>query len=715
MTRAEKVGQLVQLDASHGYPPDYLGERLRAGGVGSVLNNANPDIVNELQRIAVEESRLGIPLLVGRDVIHGFRHVLPIPLGQAASWNPDLVLAGARIAAEEAARAGINWTFAPMMDITRDPRWGRVAECLGEDPHLASVLAAAMVRGFQTDDPSAPTAVAACAKHFAGYGGVDAGRDYDTTNVPRNELRNVHLRPFRAAVEAGVLSLMTSFSEIDGMPCTANRFLLREVLREEWGFEGLVVSDWDSVRQLSIHGITADDREAAREAFTAGVDMEMSGDAYAHHLESLIETGEIEEALLDAAVANILRVKFALGLFERPYVDNDALPKLDEKRLRATAREAARQSLVLLKNDDHLLPLQRHRLERVALIGPLADAPYQQLGTWIFDGDPSLSVTLREALHEQLGDDVELSYLRVLEHSRSRDTGDFAAARELAARADVVVLGLGEESILSGEAHCRADIGLPGAQRELVHAIRAAGKPVVGVILAGRPLALGNVIHDFDALLYAWHPGIEAGPAIADVLLGKVSPSGKLPITFPSVVGQVPIFYNHKMSGKPPVPGQVAHIDSLHTRAEQTSLGMSAYHLDAGHRPLFPFGFGLSYGQFHYHDLRLDRHDIAVGETLTVQVCVTNHGAMGADDVVQLYVRDLVGNVTRPVRELKGFERVHVGAGETVTVTFELRTDDLGFYDRHDRWRVEPGGFQLWVGGDSDADLGSGFHLHPAH
>ena len=714
MTRAEKVGQLVQLDASHGYAPGYLGERLRAGGLGSVLNNANPDIVNELQRIAVEESRLGIPLLVGRDVIHGFRNVLPIPLGQAASWNPDLVLAGARVAAEEASRAGINWTFAPMLDITRDPRWGRVAECLGEDPYLASALAAAMVRGFQTDDPSAPTAIAACAKHFAGYGGVDAGRDYDTTNVPRNELRNMHLRPFRAAVEAGALSLMTSFSEIDGIPCTANEFLLRDVLRDEWGFEGLVVSDWDSVRQLSIHGITADDREAAREAFTAGVDMEMSGEAYAHHLESLIDSGDLDEALLDGAVANVLRVKFALGLFERPYVDNDALPTLDTGRIRATARESARQSLVLLKNDDHLLPLQKSRLERVALIGPLADAPYQQLGTWIFDGDPSLSVTLREALHEQLGDEVELSYLRVLEHSRDRDTGDFEAACKLAAAADVVVLGLGEESILSGEAHCRADIDLPGAQRELVHAIRAAGKPVVGVILAGRPLTLSNVIGDFDALLYAWHPGIEAGPAIADVLLGAVSPSGKLPITFPSVVGQVPIYYNHKMSGKPPLPGQVAHIDSLDSFAPQTSLGMSAYHLDAGHRPLFPFGYGLSYGQFHYHDLHLDRHDLAVGETLTVRACVTNHGRMASDTIVQLYIRDLVGNVTRPVKELKGFERVHVDAGETVTVTFELHTDALGFYDRHDQWRVEPGAFQLWVGGDSDADLESGFHLHAA-
>ncbi|MEM1438433.1 MAG: glycoside hydrolase family 3 N-terminal domain-containing protein [Pseudomonadota bacterium] len=714
MTRAEKVGQLVQLDGSHGYPPDYLGERLRAGGLGSVINNAKLDVVNELQRIAVEESRLGIPLLIGRDVIHGFRHVLPIPLGQAATWNPELVLAGARVAAEEAARAGINWTFAPMMDITRDPRWGRVAECLGEDPHLASELAAAMVRGFQTDDPSAPTAVAACAKHYAGYGGVDAGRDYDTTNVPRNELRNVHLRPFRAAVEAGALSLMTSFSEIDGIPCTANRFLLRQVLRDEWGFDGLVVSDWDSVRQLSIHGLTADDREAAREAFEAGVDIEMQGEAYAQHLQGLVESGDIDEAQLDAAVSNVLRVKFQLGLFKQPYVDGDALPAPDSVRMRATAREAARQSLVLLKNHDNVLPLDRSRLKKVALLGPLADAPYQQLGTWIFDGDASLSVTLRLALGEQLGDDVELSYLRVFEHSRSRDTSDLAAACELAAEADVVVLGLGEESILSGEAHCRADIELPGAQRELVHAVRAAGKPVVGVILAGRPLTLSSVINDFDALLYAWHPGIEAGPAIADILLGDVSPSGKLPITFPSVVGQVPIYYNHKMSGKPPLPGQVAHIDSLHTRAPQTSLGMSAYHLDAGHRPLFPFGFGLSYGQFHYHDLHLDRHELSVGDTLTVSVRVTNHGALGGDEVAQLYVRDLVGNVTRPVRELKGFKRVSIAAGETATVRFQLHTDDLGFYDRNDQWRVEPGAFQLWVGGDSNADLESGFYLHPA-
>ena len=714
MTRAEKIGQLVQLDASHGYPPDYLGERLRAGGVGSVLNNANADIVNELQRIAVEESRLGIPLLVGRDVIHGFRHVLPIPIGQAATWNPALVERGARMAADEAARAGINWTFAPMLDITRDPRWGRVAESLGEDPYLAEQLGAAMVRGFQTDDPTAPSAIAACAKHFAGYGGVEGGRDYDTTNVPRNELRNMHLRPFRAAVEAGALSLMTSFSEIDGIPATASEFLLRQVLRDEWGFDGLVVSDWDSVRQLSIHGLTDGDRNAAREAITAGVDMEMAGEAFAHHLDALIESGDVDEALLDAAAGNVLAVKFRLGLFDRPYVDHDAFEPLDGGAMAATAREAARQSVVMLKNADAVLPLRAGQLGSVALLGPLADAPYQQLGTWIFDGDPALSVTLRHALRERLGDDVRLNYLRVLEHSRSRDTSDFDAAVRLAEASDVVVLGLGEESILSGEAHCRAEIGLPGAQKELLHAVRKAGKPVIGVILAGRPLTLADVLQDFDALLFAWHPGIQAGPAIADLLLGDASPSGKLPISFPRVVGQIPIYYNRKNTGKPPLPGQTAHIDELHTRAPQTSLGMSAYHLDAGHRPLFPFGFGLSYGRFHYHDLRLDRHEIAVGESLTVHVELTNHGPMAAEEVAQLYVRDVVGNVTRPVRELKAFRRVPVASGQTVTVSFELHTDALGFYDRHDRWRVEPGAFQLWVGGDAETELESGFRVRAA-
>ncbi|MEO0365140.1 MAG: glycoside hydrolase family 3 N-terminal domain-containing protein [Pseudomonadota bacterium] len=711
MTLSEKVGQLVQSDASWGYPPDYLGDRLRAGGIGSVLNLANRDLVNALQRIAVEESRLGIPLLVGRDVIHGFRHVMPIPLGQAASWDVALVERAARCAATEAARVGINWTFAPMIDIARDARWGRIAESPGEDPTLAGAMARAMVRGFQTDDLAAPDAIAACAKHFAAYGAVDGGRDYATTNVPRNELRNVYLPPFKAAVDAGVASVMTSFSDIDGVPATANDFLLRDVLRDEWQFDGLVVSDWDSVSQLSIHGLTADDRDAARAAIGAGVDMEMNGPCYSAHLVDLVEKGQVAESVIDKAVVNVLRLKFRLGLFDRPFVDDDLHPAFDEIHARNVARKLARNSIVLLKNDRKALPIRVEALSRVALLGPLAHAPYQQLGTWVFDGDPELSVTLLDALKSALPESVSLDYHRVMQHSRSHAMPDLNAALEDAGRADVVVLGLGEESILSGEAHCRANIDLPGAQNELVRAVRAMGKPVIGVVLAGRPLTLDSVIDEFDALLYAWHPGIETGPALVDLLLGKTSPSGKLPVSFPKVVGQIPIHYNHKRGGKPPSPDQVAHIDELDTRAPQTSVGMTSYYLDAGYEPLFPFGFGLSYGEFHYHDLQLARDRLAPNEALQLSVELTNQGEYDAEEVVQVYVRDLVGSVTRPVRELKAFQRVHVSAASTCTVAFEIPVSDLGFYGRDDRWSIEPGAFQIWVGGDSNAALSANFEI----
>ncbi len=714
MTVAEKVGQLVQLDASWGYPPEYLGDLLRAGEIGSVLNNADRSVVNELQRIAVEESRLGIPLLVGRDVIHGFRHVMPIPLGQAASWNPDLVEAAARLSAEEAVHAGINWTFAPMIDVARDPRWGRIAESPGEDPVLASAMSVAMVRGYQTDDLSAPGAIAACAKHFAGYGEVDGGRDYATTNVTRNELRNTYMPPFKAAVDAGVATLMTSFCDIDGVPATANDFLLRDVLRDEWRFEGLVVSDWDSVAQLSIHGLTPGDRESAAEAFGAGVDMEMAGRCFSEHLAQLLEDGEIDMAALDRSVSHVLTTKFKLGLFENPCIAEAQLPVLDVARTLDVARSLARESVVMLKNEADVLPLQPDSISRIALLGPLAHAPYQQLGTWVFDGDANLSVTLKDALADALPAHVTLDYLRVLETSRSKEMPDLEQALEMAECAEVVILALGEESILSGEAHCRADIDLPGAQMALVRAVKALGKPVVGVIMAGRPLTLGSIIDAFDGLLYAWHPGVQAGSALTDLLLGHASPSGKLPVSFPSVVGQIPIHYNHKNGGKPPSDDQIAHIDSLDTYAPQTSVGMCTYHLDAGYRPLFPFGFGLSYGRFTYDHLRLSTDALAIGESLTVTVKLVNHGDRDGDEVVQLYTRDLVGSVTRPVRELKDFQKVSVPAHSEREVTFELPSTALGFYGRRDRWAVEPGEFELWVGGDSSATLGARFEIVPS-
>ena len=711
MTLEEKIGQMSQVNGGESYIHDYLADGLRAGRVGSVLNEVDVDTVNELQRIAVEESRLGIPLLIGRDVIHGFRTVMPIPLGQAATWNPELVSRCARVAAREAAAAGVNWTFAPMIDIARDPRWGRIAESPGEDPYLASVLAVAHVRGFQGDDLREPGAIAACAKHFAGYGAAEAGRDYATANVPENELRNVYLPPFRAAVDAGVATLMTSFSEVDGVPATANEFLLRDVLREEWGFDGLVVSDWDSIRQLGIHGLTAGDRESAFEAARAGVDMEMHGDAYLCHLAGLVEEGVIDLEAVDEAVARILTVKFRLGLFENPYTDPGAFPPAGDGEALATARQAAVQSAVLLKNEHGALPLDPDRIGSLAVIGPLADAPHDQLGTWIFDGDEELSVTPLQAIRELASDRVEVRHVRAMETSRSRDTASFHEAVEAAAAADAALLFLGEEAILSGEAHSRADIGLPGAQAELVARVREAGKPVIAVILAGRPLTLSDIVDRVDAILYAWHPGTMAGPAIVDLLFGAESPSGKLPASFPRMVGQVPIHYNHKNTGKPPSPETVVHIDDIDPSAPQLSLGMTAFHLDAGYTPLYPFGHGLSYTTFDYQHIRVDPPEAELTGSVTVSADVTNTGDREADEVVQLYVRDLVGNVTRPVRELKGFRRIRLAPGERTTVSFVLRARDLAFHGRDMRLITEPGEFHAWIGGSSATELMTTFRL----
>jgi beta-glucosidase len=711
MSLAEKVGQMNQVHAGDMDPVEELGDALRAGRIGSVINQVDVATVNELQRIAVEESRLGIPLLVGRDVIHGFETVMPIPLGQAATWNPDIVRRGARIAALEAAKSGVNWTFAPMIDITRDPRWGRIAESPGEDPHLASELAVAMVQGFQGDDFTAPGAILACAKHFAGYGEVESGRDYATTNIPENELRNVHLRPFRAAVDAGVATLMASFSDLNGVPATGNEFLMRQVLRGEWGFDGFVVSDWNSIHQLAIHGLTADDRDSALAAATAGVDMDMAGSVYVDELAGLIEDGALDIDVIDTAVANILRVKFEMGLFDGPYTDPDALPAFGSAEALATAKTAALQSVVMLKNDNGVLPLSKERLERIAVIGPLADAPYEQLGTWVFDGDAELSVTALQGIRDLVGNDAGIEYVRAMETSRSKSTAPFDEAIAAAKRSDAVVLVLGEEAILSGEAHSRADINLPGAQAELARRVREAGKPVIAVIMAGRPLTLTNIVDNVDAILYAWHPGTMGGPAIAELLFGVESPSGKLPATFPRMVGQVPIYYNQKNTGKPPSPDKIVHIDEIEVRAPQTSLGMTAFHLDAGYTPLYPFGFGLSYADFSYGNIRVSADEVPLGGTLIISAELTNRSNVAADEVVQLYVRDLVGNVTRPVRELKGFRKLRVEPGESVTVSFELHTDDLAFFGRNNELMVEPGDFHAWVGGSSDTGLKTAFRV----
>ncbi len=712
MSLDEKIGQMVLGQPGDQAPVDALADHLRAGSIGAVINVVDRETVNELQRIAVEESRLGIPLLVGRDVIHGFQVVMPIPLGQAASFNPELVRAAARSAAEEAAATGVNWTYAPMVDVSRDPRWGRIAESLGEDPLLTADLAVAMVEGFQGTDLSADDAIAACVKHFAGYGASESGRDYATTNIPENELRNIYLPPFQACIDADVASVMTSFSDLDGVPATANDFLLKQVLRDEWGYEGFVVSDWASIQELTTHGLTADDRGAALAASSAGVDLEMATDTYSRYLAELVEAGSLPVEVIDQAVSRILRTKFQLGLFEQPYTA-DRSDRAESVRQRAldVARQAALQSMVLLKNDNEALPLDPDKTRSVAVIGPLADAAYEQLGTWIFDGDPGLSVTPLAGIRELLGKNSEIRHVPALATSRSRDTSQFAEAVAAARNSDVSILFLGEESILSGEAHSRADINLPGAQAELVSQVREAGKPVIAVILAGRPLTLSNVVDQLDAIIYAWHPGSMGGPAVADLLFGVESPSAKLPVSFPRVVGQIPIYYNQKRGGKPPSPTTVMHIDDIPVEAPQTSLGMTAFHLDTHYTPLFPFGHGLSYGRFEYSDLRLSAPAIPIGGSLGVSVTLKNSGRQAAEEVVQLYVNDPVASLTRPVRELKAYQRVHLQPGQSQTVNFELHSDALGFYGRSNRLLVEPGLFRLWVGGSVEAELGAEFQL----
>ena len=709
MTLVEKIGQMRQVSLGEDTLPDSVLEEIKAGRTGSVLNVVSADKTSALQRLAVEESRLGIPLLFGRDVIHGFKTIMPIPLGQAATWNPELVESAARCSAIEAAACGINWTFAPMIDVTRDPRWGRIAESYGEDTYLTSRMGVAAIKGYQGEDLQSAGSIAACAKHFAGYGAAEAGRDYAATNVPETELRNVYLGPFQAAVEAGVASVMASFSDLNGVPATANEFLLRQVLREEWQFAGIAVSDFNSISQLCVHGIAEDDKQAAFLAAAAGIDIEMAGEAYDSFLEELIEEQRIEESTIDSMVANILRIKISLGLFDAPFTSVSESPNSNADSVRRVAKDAALQSVVMLKNDRGALPLAN--LNSVAVIGPLADAPYEQLGTWIFDGDPSLTVTCLDGIRQHLGGQCEVRYVKALANSRSRQIDDKAALLDAVAASDATILFLGEESILSGEAHSRADIDLPGAQAELVQIVREAGKPVVVVILAGRPLTLTNIVDQVDAILFAWHPGTMGGEAIADLLFGVTSPSGKLPATFPRMVGQVPIYYSQKNTGKPPIPEEILSIDDIEEQTPQTSYGMFSFHLDAGCTPLYPFGFGLSYAQFDYANITISSDRITVDETLTISAELTNNGRVRADEVVQLYVRDLVGSITRPVRELKGFRRVTLEPGQMVTVQFELRPEDLAFYGRNQRLAVESGKFLAWIGGSSDAELECAFEV----
>jgi beta-glucosidase len=693
MTRAEKIAQLAQTFVSDDVR-EQVKARIRRHGLGSrILAHSNlagnvtervaeVEDLNDLQRVAVEETRLGIPLLHGRDVIHGHRTVFPIPLAMAASFNPALVEEAFAVAAREAASAGVHWTFAPMLDIARDPRWGRIIEGFGEDPYLASQMAKAAVSGIQgrgghQGRPYEPGRILACAKHYIGYGAAEGGRDYNTAEISDNTLRNIYLPPFRAAVEAGVGSVMSGFHDLNGESASGSRYLLTDLLRDELGFSGFIVSDWGSVSDLVTHRVAADRREAARLAFEAGVDMDMVSDCFTDHLGGLIEAGEIPAERLDDAARRVLTAKFQLGLFENPYTDPALAAKAQfTPEHQDAARRAATQSLVLLKNDG-LLPLLKEK-RRLAVVGPLAGERRALLGSWVNDGLISETQTLLEAIQAACGQAEILSAPGSL--------GDEVLMA--AAKADVVILAVGESNARSGEDNCVASLDLPAGQDELIEAVCGLGKPVVLVVLAGRPVTLTRAARYAGAILYAWHPGSLGAAAIADVLFGDVNPSAKLPVSFPRAEGQIPIHYNRKSTGKP----------------------WSKY-LDMPAAPLFPFGFGLSYTTFEYSDLRLSNAEIGVSESVVVSALVANTGPRAGEEVAQCYVQDCVAGITRPARELKGFARLVLQPGESRRVEFVLGPEELSFYGRDGKRRVEPGNFKVWVGGDSAATLEGGFRV----
>jgi beta-glucosidase len=706
MTLAEKAGQMSQLALFTGDLTAETVEGVRAGRVGSFLNARTIEQRNALQKVAVEESRLGIPLIFGRDVIHGYKTIFPIPLGQSATFDPALVERAAAAAALESSEVGIDWVFAPMVDISRDPRWGRIAESCGEDPYLAASMGAAMVRGFQGPALGARGHVAACAKHFAGYGAAEAGREYNTTSIPEQLLREVYLAPFKACVEAGVATVMSGFNDLNGVPATGNELLLRAILKGEWGFDGFVVSDWASVVEMTRHGFAADDAHAALEAARAGLDMEMASDAYVRALPQLVEQGRVPAAVVDEAVRRVLTVKHRLGLFERPYAEAPAVSVALSSEHRALAREIATASIVLLKNEDRILPLGA-QVRSVAVIGPQADDGRDQLGCWAYDGDAGGSVTVLAALRERRGDDLQIHHARGIDGHRTGDRGGFAAAVGAAEKSDVVLVFVGEAATLSGECRSRAFLELPGLQQELLESLARTGKPLVVTFLAGRPLVVSAVCALAKAALYAWHPGTMAGPAIVDVLCGAVAPSGKLPVSFPRTVGQIPLYYNAKNTGRPPT----ARARGIAVGTPLDPEGFESSYVDVDVTPEFPFGFGLSYATFAYSSLVVAPVRAKLGATATVSFQVKNVGDVAGVEVAQVYVRDRVGSVTRPVRELKRFARVPLAPGEARTVEVSLGPSDLSFCGRDMKATLEPGTFDIFVGGDSRATLTATFDL----
>ncbi|HEX8284784.1 MAG TPA: beta-glucosidase BglX [Pyrinomonadaceae bacterium] len=733
MTLEEKLGQLQQSGGDiAGKAQAPLFEAARAGRLGSTLGVRGAANANELQRAAVEGTRLKIPLIFGFDVIHGYRTIFPIPLGEAASWDPAAAERSAYVAAAEARAAGLHWTFAPMVDVARDARWGRVAEGAGEDPYLGAAFARARVRGFQGPDYSAPDRVVACAKHFAAYGAAEGGRDYNTTDMSEQRLREVYLPPFKAAVDAGVATLMSAFNDINGVPASGNRFTLTKILRGEWGFDGFVVSDYTSVTEMIAHGYAADGSEAARLGLSSGVDMEMVGRLYNEHGAALLRQNRLRMAEVDEAVRRVLRVKFRAGLFDRPYAEEarESSVLLSAEHLRA-AREVAALSLVLLKNEGGALPLRKD-VRTIAVVGPLADDPRAIIGSWSGDGRPQDSVTLLQAVRAKVSPRTRVVYEKGvavegrgimgnydapppnpsgaggtnvaaagdIDPARLATTPTAADSIERAARAardaDVTLVAVGETADMSGEAASRTSLDLPGRQLELLQAVHRAGKPYVVVLMNGRPLSINWAAENSPAILETWFAGTRGGEAIADALFGDANPGGKLPVTFPRSAGQAPLYYNHTATGRPP------------SNEKYTSK-----YLDVPVPPLYAFGHGLSYTTFRLSNLRLGAPRITAAGSVDVTVDVENTGRRAGDEVVQIYVRDLVASRVRPVKELKGFRRVTLQPGERRTLTFRLTPAELGFYDDSMRFVVEPGAFKVMAGrGSADPEmLEAGFEV----
>ncbi|WP_338702689.1 glycoside hydrolase family 3 N-terminal domain-containing protein [Streptomyces sp. Q6] len=698
MTLAEKLGQLQQLPWSWDLNPGSgstkeVEDAARTGRLGSVLSVFGARTTNALQRIAVEESRLGIPLLFGLDVIHGFWTNFPIPLAQAASFDPEVTHTDAEVSAKEARSNGVHWTFSPMMDVTREPRWGRVAEGSGEDPYLTSAFAAAKVHGYQGSGYGAKDRIAACAKHFVAYGGAEGGRDYNTVDVSESRLRNLYLPPFKAASEAGAATVMASFNTVGGVPAHGNTHTLTDILKQEWGFGGFVVSDWTGVQELIAHGFAEDGADAARLALNAGVDMEMTSTNLRTHGKNLLRAGRIEEQRIDDAVARVLRLKHELGLFDDPYVDESAAITGPSAGARDAARAAASRTMVLLKNDRSVLPLKK-TVGSLALVGPFADSA-DLLGTWVVPASAERfpAVKVLDAVRAA-APDAKVTYARGVA-PEGTDVSGIGEAVAAARAADVTVVVVGEPSALSGEAAARSDLSLPGAQEKLIAAVAATGKPFVVVLVNGRPLTVGDWLDSAPAVLEAWHPGTEAGHAIADVLFGAVNPGGKLPVSFPRTVGQLPVHYNHESTGRP----------------DAAANKFTSKYLDLPPTPQFPFGHGLSYTTFDLGTPTLSRASVSAaalrkGDTVQVSVPVRNTGSRAGDEVVQLYVHDVAASIAQPVRRLRGFRRVGLDAGAATTVRFTLGADDLGFWtnDPQGEFQLEKGTFELFVGNSSTAE-----------